>query len=147
MQQKQPQEGSAAKQEKQQLESKSIQPGQKQPSGEATPAQGDRFHDIENSQIRKIIAQRLLESKTTVPHYYIKATADLDAATNMRSSMKAQGTKVAGLQNTMYKVSLTSSSRSADCTSSDSNCLSVYQGLQFSRLGEYSHPDRHGGCF
>lgn len=84
------------KQAKQQLESesKSIQPEQKKPAGAAVPAQGQRFQDIANSQIRKIIAQRLLESKTTVPHYYVRATADLDATTTLRNSMKAQGTKV-----------------------------------------------------
>lgn len=76
-----------------QRESKSIQPEHKQPSGEATPAQGHQFRDVPNSQIRKIIARRLLESKTTVPHYFIAATAELDAATALRKSMKAQGTK------------------------------------------------------
>ena len=39
-------------------------------------AQSD-FTDQPNSQIRKITAQRLLESKTTVPHYYL--TIDLNA--------------------------------------------------------------------
>ena len=33
------------------------------------------FTDIPNSQIRKITAERLLQSKTTVPHYYL--TVDL----------------------------------------------------------------------
>ncbi len=77
----------------QQQEAKSVQPPHKEPAGEATPSQGDLYSDVPNSQIRKIIAKRLLESKTTVPHYYIKATADLDAATNLRKTMKAQGTK------------------------------------------------------
>ena len=56
--------------------------------------QGERYRDIPVSQIRKIIAQRLLESKTTVPHYYVRATADLEAVTMLRQTLKAQGTKV-----------------------------------------------------
>lgn len=76
-----------------QQESKSVQPEQKQPSAAAVPAQGDRYKDTPNSQIRKIIAKRLLESKTTVPHYFVAATAELDAATALRKSLKAQGTK------------------------------------------------------
>ena len=45
-------------------------------------------------QIRKIIAKRLLESKQTVPHLYLRADADLDPISAMRESMKQQGTKV-----------------------------------------------------
>ena len=45
-------------------------------------------------QIRKIIAKRLLESKQTVPHLYLRADADLDPVSSMRNSMKQQGTKV-----------------------------------------------------
>ena len=92
-----------------QQESKSIQPEQKLPAGEATPAQGDLYKDLPNSQIRKIIAKRLLESKTTVPHYYVKATAELGAATAMRKSMKAQGTKVCSLASTTIGCSFSSS--------------------------------------
>ena len=95
-----PKDTSEAREEQQQAhkqqESKSVQPPHKEPAGEATPSQGDLYKDIPNSQIRKIIAKRLLESKNTVPHYYIKATAALDAATSMRQSMKAQGTKASG---------------------------------------------------
>ena len=46
------------------------------------------------AQIRKIIAKRLLESKQTVPHLYLRADADLDPVSSMRNSMKQQGTKV-----------------------------------------------------
>ena len=92
-----PKDTSDARKEQQQArkqqDSKSVQPPHKKPEGEATPSQGDLYKDIPNSQIRKIIAKRLLESKNTVPHYFVRATAALDAATNLRKSMKAQGTK------------------------------------------------------
>ena len=37
----------------------------------ATDFPADMFTDIENSQIRKIIANRLTESKQQIPHYYV----------------------------------------------------------------------------
>ena len=51
-------------------------------------------HVWSGEQIRKIIAKRLLESKQTVPHLYLRADADLDPVSSMRESMKLQGTKV-----------------------------------------------------
>lgn len=56
---------------------------------------GVRYTDIPNSQIRKIIAQRLLESKQQIPSLYVSATADVDAVSALRQSLKDQGQKVA----------------------------------------------------
>lgn len=55
---------------------------------------GPRYTDIPNSQIRKIIAQRLLESKQQIPAMYVSATADVDAVSALRQSLKDQGKKV-----------------------------------------------------
>ena len=55
---------------------------------------GPRYIDIPNSQIRKIIAQRLLESKQQIPAMYVSATADVDAVAALRHSLKDQGQKV-----------------------------------------------------
>lgn len=55
---------------------------------------GARYTDIPNSQIRKIIAQRLLESKQQIPAMYVSATADVDAVSALRQSLKDQGKKV-----------------------------------------------------
>jgi pyruvate dehydrogenase E2 component (dihydrolipoamide acetyltransferase) len=49
---------------------------------------------VPNSQIRKIIAQRLLESKQTIPHLYLSADVDLDGVAALRESLKAQGQRV-----------------------------------------------------
>ena len=81
---------------KSQQQSKSSQP-QQSSTGAAIPAQGDKFVDVQNSQIRRIIAQRLLESKQTVPHYYVKAAAALDEVNGVRESLKSQGIKVSPL--------------------------------------------------
>ena len=57
-------------------------------------SKGPRYTDIPNSQIRKIIAQRLLESKQKIPHYYLSADADLGVVSSLRRSLKEQGQKV-----------------------------------------------------
>ncbi len=49
-------------------------------------AQSD-FTDVPNSQIRKITAQRLLESKTTVPHYYLTIDINADKLLALRSAL------------------------------------------------------------
>ncbi len=44
-------------------------------------AQGEEhFTEEKNSQMRKVIAKRLAESKFTAPHYYLTIEADMDAA-------------------------------------------------------------------
>ena len=64
--------------------------------GKASPRKGRgvRYTDIPNSQIRKIIAQRLQESKQQIPSMYLSATADVDAVSALRQSLKDQGQKV-----------------------------------------------------
>ncbi|KAG6548622.1 hypothetical protein Mapa_009776 [Marchantia paleacea] len=53
------------------------------------PASSDLgYIDLPTSQIRKIIAQRLLESKMGTPHLYLSADAILDPTLALRKSMK-----------------------------------------------------------
>ncbi len=80
----------------------SAAPKQEQQPAEPAPApgrprrrgQGESYTDMPNSQIRKIIAKRLLESKLTVPHYYLRGHADLATVTSLRQTLKDQGAKV-----------------------------------------------------
>ncbi|KAI7843060.1 hypothetical protein COHA_003233 [Chlorella ohadii] len=58
------------------------------------PPKGAAYTDIPNSQVRKIIAQRLQESKQTIPHLYLSADVDLDGVAGLREALKQQGTKV-----------------------------------------------------
>lgn len=50
--------------------------------------------DIPTSQIRRIIAQRLLESKSSIPHMYVSSDVELDAIVQLRESLKQQNMKV-----------------------------------------------------
>jgi pyruvate dehydrogenase E2 component (dihydrolipoamide acetyltransferase) len=47
----------------------------------ASAVQEDAFgyyEDIPNSNMRKVIGKRLLESKTTIPHYYLTIELNMD---------------------------------------------------------------------
>lgn len=43
-----------------------------------TPVEGNPFADTELSNMRMVIASRLLESKTTIPHYYLTISVTMD---------------------------------------------------------------------
>lgn len=47
-------------------------------------ATGDAFTDIPTSNMRRVIATRLSESKQTVPHYYVTAEINMDKITKLR---------------------------------------------------------------
>ncbi|KAJ8759187.1 hypothetical protein K2173_004194 [Erythroxylum novogranatense] len=65
-----------------------------QPSKTALPEsksqlqQSDSFEDQPNSQIRKIIARRLLESKQSTPHLYLSTDVVLDPLLSFRKELK-----------------------------------------------------------
>ncbi|AFU69273.1 pyruvate dehydrogenase complex, dihydrolipoamide acetyltransferase AceF [Psychroflexus torquis ATCC 700755] len=50
-----------------------------------TPAGEESFEDVKNSQMRKTIAKRLLESKNSAPHYYLNIEVDMENAMASRS--------------------------------------------------------------
>ncbi|MBV1830029.1 pyruvate dehydrogenase complex dihydrolipoamide acetyltransferase [Komagataeibacter sp. AV436] len=47
------------------------------------------FESIPHSTMRKVIARRLTESKSTVPHFYVEMDVELDALLALRSQMNA----------------------------------------------------------
>ncbi|CAL8471164.1 g10706 [Coccomyxa elongata] len=52
------------------------------------PQQGEGdFTDMPNSQVRRITAQRLLESKTTIPHYYLTVDLNADRLLKLRAQL------------------------------------------------------------
>ncbi len=58
----------------------------------ATVASGVEGHkDTSVSQMRKVIARRLSESKFTAPHFYITMDIDMDEAISARKKMNASG--------------------------------------------------------
>ncbi|OEL18887.1 Dihydrolipoyllysine-residue acetyltransferase component 1 of pyruvate dehydrogenase complex, mitochondrial, partial [Dichanthelium oligosanthes] len=74
----------------------SSQPTRDSQAQPATTSQkADTYEDIPNSQIRKVIAKRLLESKQTTPHLYLSKDVVLDPLLTFRNELKEQhGIKV-----------------------------------------------------
>ena len=54
----------------------------------------ETFTDEPVSQMRKVIAKRLAESKFTAPHFYLTISIDMDKAIDLRSSLKEADVKV-----------------------------------------------------
>ena len=59
------------------------------PVSKPSPAAADGFTDVPLTGMRKAIARRLTESKTTVPHFYVKADCRVDALIELRRSVNA----------------------------------------------------------
>ncbi len=57
----------------------------------AVPAGVENYTDYPVSQIRKVIAKRLSESKFTAPHFYLTMDIDMDNAIAARKAMNALG--------------------------------------------------------
>ncbi|OWF44961.1 pyruvate dehydrogenase protein X component-like [Mizuhopecten yessoensis] len=67
------------------------------PAGPPRPLQdieGAEFIDFELTSMRKTIAKRLTQSKTTIPHAYISVECNLGAVTKMRNQLKSENVKV-----------------------------------------------------
>jgi len=59
----------------------------------AAPAITAPHKKIPNSAMRKIIAKRLLESKQTVPHFYLTTNIEIDALLKLRAELNAKSPK------------------------------------------------------
>jgi len=59
----------------------------------AAPPAGAAYTDIPNSQIRRVIASRLTQSKQQIPHYYLSVDLNVDKLLNLRTQLneKANG--------------------------------------------------------
>jgi pyruvate dehydrogenase E2 component (dihydrolipoamide acetyltransferase) len=56
--------------------------------GVEAPQPGVEGEDIELTKMRKVIAQRLQESKMNAPHFYVDVTADATAMTQLKESLE-----------------------------------------------------------
>lgn len=53
------------------------------------PTGEEHFEEVKNSQMRKVIAKRLSESKFTAPHYYLMIEVDMDNAKASREKINS----------------------------------------------------------
>eukprot|EP00359_Climacostomum_virens_P001776 CAMPEP_0204899348 /NCGR_PEP_ID=MMETSP1397-20131031/1802_1 /ASSEMBLY_ACC=CAM_ASM_000891 /TAXON_ID=49980 /ORGANISM="Climacostomum Climacostomum virens, Strain Stock W-24" /LENGTH=414 /DNA_ID=CAMNT_0052067299 /DNA_START=201 /DNA_END=1445 /DNA_ORIENTATION=+ len=49
------------------------------------------YRDVPHSQIRKVIASRLQEAKSTIPHFYLSADVEMDALLKLRTQLNTSG--------------------------------------------------------
>lgn len=63
------------------------------------------FHAVKNSNIRKVIAKRLLESKQTVPHFYLSCEFKIDKLQELRAALN-EAAELDAAGNPAYKVSV-----------------------------------------
>jgi pyruvate dehydrogenase E2 component (dihydrolipoamide acetyltransferase) len=55
----------------------------------------DMFKDIQVSQIRKVIAERLTHSKQNIPHYYVTVSVQVDKLLQLRGKLnKVSSSKI-----------------------------------------------------
>ena len=52
-------------------------------------ATSDDYTDVPNSQIRRVTAKRLLESKQSIPHYYLTIDCRVDKLVALRHQLNA----------------------------------------------------------
>lgn len=86
----------------------SFQP-KAQPAAATAPAlvaagvSGDDYTDVPLSQMRKVIAQRLSESKFTAPHFYLRITVTMDAAMQQRQVINQVATSKVSFNDLIIK--------------------------------------------
>merc|ERR1740130_1839530 len=72
----------------------------------ATPAApGATYTDIPNTQMRKVIAKRLVESKQTIPHYYLSVECEMDNLLNLRKTLLADHSAKVSVNDFIVKAS------------------------------------------
>ena len=64
----------------------------------------DTFEDVPVTTIRKVIASRLLESKTQTPHEFVTADVSLASVAKLRAALKAGGVKASVNDCVVYAV-------------------------------------------
>ncbi len=72
------------------------------PSRAALAASAQSHQDIPNSSVRKVVAQRLTESKQQVPHFYLSVDCTLDKLLSLRADLNAKSPEGDGA----YKLSV-----------------------------------------
>jgi pyruvate dehydrogenase E2 component (dihydrolipoamide acetyltransferase) len=70
-----------------QLQSQPQPQPQPQPQHTYMPVGQESFDEVDVSQMRKIIAKRLAESKFSAPHFYLTMSIDMDAAVASRAKI------------------------------------------------------------
>lgn len=89
---------------------------------EAATAPGLGYVDLPNTQIRKVTANRLLQSKQTIPHYYLTVDSRVDKLIKLRSELNpmqdASGGKKISINDLVIKAAALALCKVPACNSS-----------------------------
>lgn len=95
------------------------------PKVDATTVAGLDYTDIPHSQIRKVTASRLLQSKQTIPHYYLTVDTCVDKLMELRSQLnslqEASGGKRISVNDLVIKAAALALRKVPQCNSSWTN--------------------------
>jgi pyruvate dehydrogenase E2 component (dihydrolipoamide acetyltransferase) len=69
----------------------------------AAATSGAGYTDVPHSRIRKTVAQRLTESKQTIPHFYLQGSAQVDELLKLRGKINASGTLKVSVNDLLIK--------------------------------------------
>jgi pyruvate dehydrogenase E2 component (dihydrolipoamide acetyltransferase) len=72
------------------------------PAPTPAPVPGQEFDEVPHSNMRKVIAQRLSESKQTVPHFYLTVDCEIDKLLELRKDLNGRSPEGDGA----YKISV-----------------------------------------
>jgi pyruvate dehydrogenase E2 component (dihydrolipoamide acetyltransferase) len=85
-------------------ETRGTPPAAPRPSGRSAREQGAAsFTDVPHSRMRRAIASRLVESKQSVPHFYLRGTVRVDRLLELRAELNAMGTQKISLNDLVIK--------------------------------------------
>ncbi|KAN0006811.1 hypothetical protein ACTFIU_005002 [Dictyostelium citrinum] len=91
--------------QKQEVAQKQQQPSTTTTKKPTAPASSGEFTDIPHSNIRKVTASRLTESKQTIPHYYLTMECRVDKLLKLRSELNAMNTVKLSVNDFIVKAS------------------------------------------
>ena len=81
-------------------------PASSSASAPQSPNPDQEWDDLPVTSVRKVIASRLLESKTLSPHHYVSADVSLEGVASLRARLNAEGTTRASVNDcVLYAVS------------------------------------------
>ena len=67
------------------------------------PSVSAAYEDFENSQIRKVIAERLTYSKQNIPHYYVTVSVNVDKLLSLRAKLNKHSTSKISVNDMVIK--------------------------------------------
>jgi pyruvate dehydrogenase E2 component (dihydrolipoamide acetyltransferase) len=76
---------------------------------------GPPYEELTTSSVRKVIAQRMLESKVTIPHFYLFDEVDMDEAVELREELNATGNEKISFNDIIVKAAAVALETHPEC--------------------------------